>query len=137
MTFEQVNQELPNGFHDGKIRGIRVDFLDCLILLAMDLHVGIPGDADPERYRPGTLRVKSPYLFFVDPPDPRYRFIPNGSPFNVDGDAVRPGQNQALDELLPVLPTGATAYRFFMEDCNSVLYIAGAAVEFSWDDADA
>lgn len=134
MTFREVEQGLPNGFHDSAIRRISVDFVSRSILVAMDIHAGVPGDADPERYRPGSLRVSSPYLFFLEPPDPRYRFIPNGSAINVDGDSVKLGQDPAVDSLLPVIPRDATIYRFFLEEWNSFLYLAGASVEFSWDD---
>src|SRR5215469_12920396 len=119
MTFREVEERLPNGFHDGVIRGISIDFANPSILLAMDLHAGSPRDADPERYRAGTLRVASPYLFFIEPPDPRYRFIPHGSALNVDGDSVRPGESPAIDRLLPVLPRDATVSRFFLEEWNS------------------
>jgi len=136
MTFEEVKQNLPNGFRDAKIRRISTDFVNCSIVIGMDLHAGVPVDPDPERYRPGTLKVVSPCLFFVEPPDPRYRFVPNGSPINVDGDSVRAGQSADVDRLIPVLPQGATVYRFFLEEWNSFLYLAGGSVEFSWDDGE-
>lgn len=137
MTFEDIVQTLPNGFHDAKIRKISVDFVGQSILIGMDLHAGVRGDPDPERYRPGTLKVASPYLFFMEAPDPRYRFVPNGSPINVDGDSVKAGQSAEVDRLLPVLPQDASVYRFFLEEWNSFLYLAGGDIAFSWDDGGA
>ena len=134
MTFKEIEQELPNGFHDAAIRSVSVDFVSRSVLIEMDLHVGVAGDPDPERYRPGTLAVISPYLFFIEPPDPRYQFVPSGSPLNVDGDSVKAGQCPEMDRLLPALPQGATAYRFFLEEWNSFLYLAGGSVTFSWRD---
>ncbi|HET9802232.1 MAG TPA: hypothetical protein VFP96_03245 [Candidatus Acidoferrum sp.] len=135
MTFEELQRRLPNGFHDAAIRSISLDFTGQSIVIGMDLYAGVPGDQDPERYRPGTLRVASPYLFFMEAPDPRYRFVPNGSPINVDGDFVKAGQSAEVDRLLPVLPQNATAYRFFLEEWNSFVYLAGGDVTFSWDDS--
>jgi hypothetical protein len=103
------------------------------LALEMELHAGEPHDPEPERYRRGTLRVTSPCLFFVEPPDPRYPFVPDGSPLNVDGDPVTIGQNSGLDRLLPVLPQNASIYRFFLEEWNSFIYLEGGNVEFSWD----
>jgi hypothetical protein len=134
MTFEEVARKLPNGFHDAKIRSIRADFINRSITLGMDLHVGAPGDPDPEPYRPGTLSIAPLCLFFVEPPDLRYPFDSKGSPLNVDGDSVRVGQSPEVDRLLPVLPANASLYRFFLEEWNSFLYLGGDSVLFSWDD---
>jgi hypothetical protein len=134
MTFEDLDQELPNGFHDAKIRNISVDFLNRSVLIGVELLVGLPDTPNPEDYRAGTLKLIEPCMFFVEPPDPAYPFVPRGRPVNVDGDPVRAGQSVAVDRLLPVLPQNACVYRFFLEEWNSFLYLAGASVEFSWDD---
>jgi hypothetical protein len=137
MTFEELNQKLPNGFHDVEIRSIKLDFVNSSALMSMNLHAAAAGDADPERYRPGTLKVFPLYLFFLEPPDPRYHFVPDGSPLNASGNPVRVGQSAEADRVLSVLPPGATAYLFFLDDWNSSIYLAGAGVEFSWDDGEA
>jgi hypothetical protein len=136
MTFEKLEMELPNGFHDAEIRTINVDFLNRSIVIGMNLHASMPDNLDPERYRPGTLRVVSPYLFFIEPPDPRYHFVPSGRPINATGNPVIVGKDTVVDHLLAVLPPNATVYLFFLDDWNSCLYVAGASVEFSWDNGD-
>src|SRR5260370_42353834 len=103
MTFEELAQKLPNGFHDVEILTISMDFVNRSIVLGMNLLVGMPGDPDPERYRPGALRVVSPYLLFIEPPDPRYHFVPDGSPLNASGNSVKVGQNAEIDPLLAAL----------------------------------
>jgi len=137
MTFEELDQKLPNGFHDAEIRTITLDFVNRSVVIGMNLLVGVPGDPDPERYRPGTLRVLSPCLFFIEPPDPRYRFVPDGTPLNASGNSVKIGQDAAVDRLLAVLPPNSTPYLFFLDDWNSCLYLAGGGVELSWDDGEA
>jgi len=77
------------------------------------------------------------YLFFIEPPDPKYPFVPNGSHLKVDGDSIKVGQNAEVDRLLPMLPQNATTYRFFLEKWNAFLYLAGGGVELSWDDGEA
>jgi hypothetical protein len=137
MTFEKLEMELPNGFHDAEILNISVDFLNRSIVIGMNLHVSTPSDPDPERYRAGTLRVQSASLFFIEPPDPRYHFVPDGTPLDASGSSVRAGQDSAIDRLLAVLPPNSTPYLFFLDDWNSCLYLAGTSVEFSWDDGEA
>lgn len=97
MTFEELSDQLPNGFHDAMIRNMSVDFVAKRIRIEMELLIGMPHTANPEGYRDGTLTLVTPYLFFIEPPDPGYRFIPNGSPLDVDGDSVRTGQNKSTE----------------------------------------
>jgi hypothetical protein len=136
MTFEELDQSLPNGFHDAEIRKIEVDFTTPSIVIGMNLHVGAADDPDPERYRAGTVTIDVPYVFFIEPPDAAYHFIPNGSPINASGNSVKAGQNPKVDRLLGVLPPNATSYLFFLDDWNSSIYLSGASAKFSWDDGD-
>jgi hypothetical protein len=135
MTFEELEESLPNGFHDATIRWIKSDFISRSLTIGMELWVGLTDSPNPEEYRTGTLLVDPFYLFFVEPPHPTYGFMPDGSPIIVDGDPVKLGQNPNVDRLLSVLPEDATAYRFFVIDGNSSLFIAGRSVAFWWDDA--
>ena len=134
MTFEELEQTLPNGFHDAAIREISLDVMTRSIAMALDLLTGQPGEPNPDLYRPGTLKIVPAYLFFVEPPDLHYSFVLNGSRLKVGGDFVKAGQNEVVDRLLEKLPTDATAYRFFLEKWNSFLYVAGGSIELSWED---
>ena len=136
MTFQELEQKLPNGFHDAAIREIRLDFMGRSVEIEIDLLMGGPDEPDPELCRVGKLRISPAYLFFIEPPDPHYSFVPNGSSFKVDGDSVKVGQNAEADRLLPMLPQNATTYRFFLEKWNAFLYLAGGGVEFSWNDGE-
>jgi hypothetical protein len=137
MTFEELEQKLPNGFHDAAIREINFDFIGRSVVVGMDLLTGVPDAPNPEMYRPGRLRLAPIYLFFIEPPDPKYPFVPSGSHLKVDGDSVKVGQNAEVDRLLQMLPKNATTYRFFLEKWNAFLYLAGGGVELSWDDGEA
>jgi hypothetical protein len=136
MTFEELEHRLPNGFHDAAIREIGFDLIGRSAVIGMDILTGGPDDPNPELYRPGRLRVTPVYLFFIEPPDPNYPFVPSGSHLKVDGDSVKAGQNAEVDRLLPTLPQNATTYRFFLEKWNAFLYLAGGDVELSWDDGE-
>ena len=65
MTFEDLDQELPNGFHDAKIRNISVDFLNRSVLIGVELLVGLPDTPNPEDYGAGTLKLIEPCMFFA------------------------------------------------------------------------
>ena len=137
MTFQELEQKLPNGFHDAAIRKIQLDFMGRSVEIEMDILMAGPDDPDPELCRVGKLRMAPTYLLFIEPPDPRYSFIPDGESLKVDGDSVKVGQNAEVDRLLPTLPQNVTTYRFFLEKWNAFLYLAGGGVELSWDDGEA
>jgi len=136
MTFEELEAKLPNGFHDAEIASIHWDYVSRTVDLSMNLLVGVGTPSNPNKslYRPGTVRISGLLLFYFEPPDPNYNFIPRGKPLDVSGDCVRAGQSAQADRLLAVLPKTATAYRFFLEEWNSFIYLAGASAEFSWAD---
>src|SRR5579862_191828 len=134
MTFEELSKDLPNGFHDAWIKSINLNFKNHSILIDLDLCVGNPEDVNPDEMRSGTLKVLSPYLFLIDPPDSKHQLMPSQGSLWIDGDTVKTGQNAELDKFRTQLPPGACLYRFFVDDWNSFMYFAAAGVEFSWDD---
>lgn len=134
MTFDSISEQLPNGFHDAKLTRLTLDLVESSIVIQLNVLVGGPNDIDPEARRNGTLRVTSPCLFVVEAPEPHHRFIPDGAPANVDGDAVRTGQNKTVDALLPALPRDASLYRFFVDEWGSFIYLGGADVGWSWNE---
>ncbi len=134
MTFEEVVKSLPNGFHDAKVRKIMVDYEGRSIAMEMELLVGMPGAPNSESYEIGTLTVAPFFFFIVEPPDPSYDFVPDGKPLHVVGDSAKAAQSPTFDSLMADLSKKVESYRFFIEEWNSFLYIAGESVAFSWDD---
>ena len=137
MTFEELDQELPNGFHDAKIRSVRVDFVARSIVMGMDLLAGLPDTRDPESYRPGTVSVTQAHMFFLAPPDPNYPVALHGAPVSASGVSVKCGDDAKVGALLQRIPQDSTAFVFFLDDWNSYLYVAGTTVQFSWDNDEA
>src|SRR5690242_21708128 len=97
MTFEKLEMELPNGFHDAEIRSIGLDYLSRTADLRMNLliSVGTPEDRNAALYRAGTVRIAGLLLLYIEPPDPNYPFVPDGSPLNASGNSVKVGQDAA------------------------------------------
>jgi len=135
MTFEELERSLPNGFHDAKLKCFNFDIIASRIQISASLLVGLPGEKDPERYEDCTLIVSSIFVFFIEPPDPKYPFIPDGLPINMSGGLVIPGQNSEIDKILEMIPGDASVYRFFLEEWNSFLYLAAAEVTLEWGKA--
>ena len=132
MTFEELDQSLPNGFHDAEIYSIRVDYGSATVTLDVSFWVGDLDGPNREEYRRGILKVTGLLFCSIDPPDPAYPFLPDGSPVTVSGDAAKSDTLPVLARLTPRFPPGASCYRFFVNDWNSFIHIAAKDVQLSW-----
>jgi hypothetical protein len=132
MTFNELDSKLPNGFHDAEIRSISADYPSGSLRLGMNLWVGDLDGPNKEEYKSAELLVTGLYFYSIDPPDPAYPFLPDGSPVTVSGDSATAATIPALEKLLLALPTGVSCYRFFVHDWNSFIHIAANDVQISW-----
>src|SRR5229473_1564672 len=82
MTLEQLENSLPNGFHDAEIESIAVDYVSKRAVIKMRLHTGDPGAANEderEAYKQADLLLSELFYFVIDPPDPTSEFKEKGS----------------------------------------------------------
>ena len=135
MTFKEAEAFAPNGFHDAKIDALHLDYKTGALSLSMRLLCGSPGMADQEDYCRAELRVGRLLFCAIDPPDPRYPFAPDHEPLGVSG-ADGLGDLAANSDLITRLPSDASLYRFFVEQWNSFIYIAGHDIRLSLNTGD-
>jgi len=129
MTLEEMEETLPNRFHDSEIRTILVD---CAQRTAT-LERSVVGDLDapPEKrevYKEATLVVSGVLLSVLEPPQPDYPFS-EARGLRVDScDASR-----SLDRaLIAKLPTNSFFRSFFVNQWNAFIHIAGRNAEIAW-----
>jgi hypothetical protein len=134
MTLEELNQSLPNGFHDAQVYSIELDYRSGTAKLHLALWVGSMDDPQPQReaYQEATVTVTGLCFCSIDPPDPTYPFLPHGKYIDVSGDPAKSDHLPSLPELAARLPSGTWCYRFFVSDWNRFIHIAGsnAAITF-------
>jgi hypothetical protein len=136
MTLDEIDKQSPNGFHDAQLSSIELDYKNAGAKLHLNLWVGSMDDPPSEReaYREAIVAITGLCFCSIGPPDANYGFIPNGGPTEVDGDAATPDHLPTLPELMKKAPHGTWAYRFFMGDWNSFIYIAARDAELEWVD---
>ena len=134
MTFEELDKELPNGFHDAELHDLRIDYVSGSAILRMGLDFGSYDRSNSPDYRVGELRVSGLYFCSIETPDPNYPYLPDGSPLNVSGDPGKPETRRALEELSSTLPPGVRCFRLFVNEWNSFIYIAARDVLICWLD---
>ena len=130
MTFREIEQTLPNGFHDAKIVRISLDYPAGTLVMNMRVLIGTPGEPDQDEYGPAEVSVTGLYLCSIEPPDPKYPFRLTGKPLGVSGDSSG-NSSPEISNLMRKLPPSASCYRFFVEQWNSFIYVAGSDVQIS------
>jgi hypothetical protein len=51
MTLEDLEHTLPNGLHDARIKSLSHDYECAVVKLNVEILVGLPDDAPPDRFR--------------------------------------------------------------------------------------
>jgi hypothetical protein len=134
LTLDELDEALPNGFHDAQIFSFELDYVAAIAKFRMNLLVGWPDDPEPERqaYQEATLVVSGLCFCSIDPPSPTYPFVPDGQPICVSGDPAKPDNLPSFPGLAAKLPHGTWCYRFFVHDWNAFIHIAGREAVVTW-----
>lgn len=134
MTLDQLDDALPNGFHDAQIRSFEVDYVSGTATFRLNLLVGWPDDPKPERdaYQEATLVVMGLCFCSIDAPCSTYPFIPDGKPILVSGNKPKADAPPFVPELLATFPAGTWCYDFFVHDWNSSINIAARDATVTW-----
>ncbi len=139
MKLGEIENSLPNGFHDAKLDGIEVDYTTRTAVMRMRLHTGDPHaalEAEREAYSRAELAFSGILYFVIDPPDQKYPYSEKDPIWLDAGDAVsdRGSVNPAPLPLIPAsqLPAGAFAYWFFVHNWNSFIHVAAADAKLIW-----
>ncbi len=135
MTLVELEDKLPNGFHDAKVHSLELDYEPGTAKFRLSLLIGLPEDPPSTRnaYQRATLHLTGFCFCSIEPPDPNYRFLPEGKPISADGCPEGLEKVSTFHELQKVLPTGAWIYRFFLHDSNSFLHIAARNATLEWE----
>jgi len=132
MTFEELDDKLPNGLHDAQVHTVAIDYEARTASLDMSFWVGDLDGPNREEYRRGTVKAVGLYFCLIDPPDPTYPFLKEGVPLTVSGDSAKSETCPILDKLRPIFAVGTSCYRFFVHDWNSFIHIAARDVQLAW-----
>jgi hypothetical protein len=134
VTLEELEHNLPNGFHDAEIFSFELNYVMATAKFHLNLLVGWPDDPEPEcqAYQEATLVVSGLCFCSIDPPDSTYPFLPDGKPILVSGDPAKSDHLPALSQLIAKLPPGTWCHRLFVNDWNAFIHIAGLDAEVTW-----
>jgi hypothetical protein len=139
MTWAELDNSLPSGFHDSALKRLSIDYDRRTLRLEVSLKVGDPDGPREQRddVRDAEIDISGVVFFVVDPPssDATYDFRTPGELWITDGYATRsiPEFTKAIDKsLLDAVPTEAFVQSFFVHDWNAYIHIAARDCAMKW-----
>lgn len=134
MTLSEIDDILPNGFHDAKIEQMTWNFGTNTAAFDMEFWVAIE-ESTPEVYRKGRVELRNILFIAIDPPMPSdfgpkpYRLKPDS--LGIQGWITDERIFPMLHSLKAKLPSDAEVFSFFVENWNSFIHISAEA-ELIW-----
>ena len=133
MTLEDLDQCLPNGLHDARIKTLTHDYERATVKLEVEILVGMPDDPPPERYgyRNGEILFQRVAFCSVEAPENARILGHSGSiwfKFQRTEAGSLPGK------ILEALPSETLRYSHYILDWESQIHIAAGDLSFSWSD---
>jgi len=127
MTLEEVEESLPNGFHDARITSISLDYAKRECKFNLEILFSDAEKEDAESYRTATLSLSRFLYCVIEAPDSKYPFQVEKALW-VDAGSEKP--NHVSSTQLPgPLPEGAFRYWFFVNNWNSFIHVAALDAE--------
>jgi hypothetical protein len=124
---ELVESLLPNGFHDGVLRRLSVDYAQAALCLEVDFWIGNMENEDREVYRLGRVTISGLEFLVIDNP------IASPGPYVgeliIDGGLGQPSTSPVP---LPALGTRSFLYWLFVNEWNSFIRFAGRDAVLEW-----
>ena len=131
MTLEELEEQLPNGLHDAKIRSITHSYDTGALIVRVEILTGLPDDPPAIRfaYRDAVMSFKDVSLC-------HFEQLENERIIGVKGSVwfkywrTEPG-------ILPLklserFPADAISYTLYILDWESSIHIVANDVNFSW-----
>jgi hypothetical protein len=133
MKLEDLDDTLPNGFHDATISELTRDYENAKLRLKVDILIelaeGSPRDAN--RYRGAEIIFHSVMFCVIEAPDPESSFRHPGCIW-FRFSRMEPGVMP--EPLMKSLPPEILCYSLFILDWWSHIHVAAADVSFTWSD---
>jgi hypothetical protein len=134
MTFEEAEDQLPNGLHDAELLGFHVDLSKQVLSLDFEADLSSPDRKlreDEPASRPVRFEVTGFCYFSLEPPMLSLNY-------SIDGPAIVTSSEDArlngilTKEALSRLPEGTFCQRLFLSDWNAFLIFCGKQVRLEF-----
>ena len=134
MDLDQLLDHPHGTFHDSTIERVEIDYLNRTARFQVQICTGDPESTEPELregLKSGVLLISGLLFIAIDPPDERYPYQSGGG-LQISDDEILPGMTAGTESLPKNIPTNASAFRFFVSEWNSFIYVAATHFSFEW-----
>ena len=134
MQLVEIENSLPNGFHDAFLVSVDVDYTSRRGLIKLRLCVGDPDaetETERETYREANLELIDVVYFVIEGPDPHSKYAATKGLW-IDGGQAKPDADPAMPISDELLPRDVFAYWFFVRDWNSFIHVAARDASLHW-----
>jgi hypothetical protein len=133
MTLEDLDQTLPNGLHDARIRSLRHDYESAIVKLEVEILVGLPDDLPVERsrYRRGEILFHKVLFCSVEAPN-NERILGHTGSIWFNYCRTEPGV--LPENLVKTLTPEILCYSLYILDWESKIHIAAGDLSYAWAD---
>jgi hypothetical protein len=122
----EIENSLPNGFHDAFLESIHVDYESRRATFKLQLWIGDIDAATKtqrEAYEESSLELLDLVYLVVEGPDPRTKYA-DAKKLWIDAGEAKPGTAPGTPIPVEQLPRGTFAYWIFVRDWNSFIHVA-------------
>jgi hypothetical protein len=128
MTLKEIEQTLPNGFHDSELSNLCIDYITRTLKMNISVWIGdMEKDGDErEKYRGASIELSGLQFCVLGTPDERYEFA-SSKPLRVDM-----GSPKEKPYLPTNIPKEAFIESFFVNEWNSFIHIAALNAKLIW-----
>ncbi len=134
MQLVEIENALPNGFHDAFLESVHVDYVSKRAQMKLRLCIGDP-DASTENkreaYKEANLELLGVVYFVIEGPDLKSKYAETKGLW-IDGGDAKSDSAPAMPVPIEQLPPGTFAYWFFVRDWNSFIQVAAQDARLQW-----
>ncbi|HET6934443.1 MAG TPA: hypothetical protein VFI72_06360 [Candidatus Angelobacter sp.] len=134
MTLTEIDDQLPNGFHDAEVGQFSWNFAEGIALFDLILWTGTQDS--PEIYRRGRIELQQISFIVLEPPqvrssDPKPYRSSVGS-LQVDGVLTDETNLANFRKLKQELAPSTEIFSFYVVNWNSFIHVAANDAKLTW-----
>lgn len=133
MTIDEIDRTLPNGFHDAKLKNLRIDYVQRRASMELDVLLSLDSNQSRQvEYRRCQLEIFDLHFFVVEPPDSVIE-MKNVTGLWIDKTQIGEEVFRRLFKAGMVIPEGFFCCSFFVFQWNSCIYFCAKEATISFD----
>ena len=134
MNIKELDDSLPNGFHDAMLESFSVNYGSGSAVLKLQILVGDPeSSVEPEReaYRAAEVHLSGICYFVIEAPDQKL-IGTTSKVLWIDGGSYDAGSAPPCPVPLAALPQDISTYWFYVREWNSFIHVAVRDANIQW-----